>query len=116
MASDGSDTTTQQYRPDQSQYIPPLESWPPQASQTRGNDVNPHVNPYDYMPPPAPPRRPSVVAPWFVVALGLLIPLSALIAGIWAWTRTHSDSRYTAIAFAGFGVFALGVALRLSYL
>jgi hypothetical protein len=109
MTPDGSDTTTQQYDPNQSQYIPPLETWPPQDPATHGY----RTGAYDFQAPP-PPAQPSVTVPWIFVGLGLIIPLTALIAGIWGLTRSHSDNRYTAIAFGGFGVFALMIFLNVS--
>jgi hypothetical protein len=107
MAPNGSDATTQQYDPDQSQYVPPLETWPPQGPATHGY----RTGAYDFQAPPPPAREP-VVAQWIFVGLGLIVPLSALVVGLWALTRTHSDSRYTRIAFAGFGVFALTIWLN----
>jgi hypothetical protein len=106
VAPNGSDTPTHQYSPDQSQYVPPLESWPPQAPTSHGYAATA----YDYQAPAAP-ARPSVLLPWILVACGLIIPLVALIVALWAWTRSHSDSRYTAIMFGGFGVFALAIFL-----
>lgn len=108
MAPNGTDNTTQQFSPDQSQYIPPLETWPPQGPSAYSH----HMHADDIKPPPAP-ELPSVTLPWIFVALGLLIPLSALIVGIWSLTRTHSDNRYVTLAFAGFGVFALMIVLNL---
>lgn len=107
-APTGTDPNSPQYSPDQSQYVPALESWPPQC-------------PTGYLPAdsfhqqvPAPPQRDSVTLPWIFAGLGLLIPLSALTVGILALTRTHSDNRYVHIALAGFGVFALTMFLNAS--
>ena len=109
MGPDRTDTTPQPYRPDQSQYIPPLESWPPQGQAT----PNYVATAYDFQAPP-PPARPSVLLPWLLVGCGLIIPLVALIVGLWAWTRSHSDNRYTAVMFGGIGMFALVFLLNAS--
>ena len=110
MSPNSPETPTQKYGPDQSQYIPPLESWPPQAPAM--NQYQPHA--YDHHEIAAPPAQESVVVPWCFVGLGILIPLSALIVGIWALTRTHSDNRYVTLAFAGCGVFAVMMVVKLS--
>lgn len=128
MAQNGPDSSPPQYTPDQSQYIPPLESWPPQAPQTHGYQATqeygapqqysnqPFMQDYNQgYAPPAPPEQPSVTLPWIFVALGFFIPLSALIVGVWALTRTHSDSRYTWIAFAGFGMFVFSIFVGITY-
>ena len=84
-----------QYSADQSQYVPPLQSWPPSAPQAQpapGNVV---------------PQR-SVLAPWLFVALGLIIPISALITAVWAGFQARSgDRRYVWIAIVGFVLFVV---------
>jgi hypothetical protein len=90
MSFDGPEAPT--YTADQSQYVAPLQSWPPQASQA---------------PVHVAPRR-SIVLPWVFVALGVIIPLSALITGIWAMVQARGgDRRYVTIAVVGIAVFLL---------
>ena len=86
------DSPTTQYSADQSQYVPPLESWPPK-----------------YQPTVVYVERPrSVVGPWLFILLGLVIPISALITAIWAIPKARAgDSRYTVISVAGFTLFFL---------
>lgn len=80
----------QQYSPDQSQYVPPLESWPPK--------YQPSVIYVE--------RCRSIVLPWIFVVLGLIIPISALITAIWAVPKARDgDSRYTVISIVGFVLF-----------
>ena len=94
--------TTNQYSPDQSQYVPPLQSWPPQGQQV------PQFSPVPYTQAP----QHSVVLPWIFVAIGLVIPLSALIAGIWALTKVRErGSRYLAIGISGIGLFLVMLAI-----
>ncbi len=49
----------------------------------------------------------STVAAWVLVLLGLLIPLLALCAAIWATWMAREDSRFTAPAALGYGIVAL---------
>ena len=94
------------YTPDQSQYIPPLQSWPPQAPQAAHV---PQFSPVPYTEP-----QHSVVLPWIFVALGLVIPLSALIAGIWALTKVRErGGRYLAIGISGIGLFLVMLAIMI---
>jgi hypothetical protein len=85
---------------DQSQYVPPLQSWPPQAPGA---------------PVYAQPKR-SLVAPWLFVGLGLIIPLSALIAGIWGASKAKDDERCKAIAIVGIAVFLVMFAVNVAAL
>lgn len=110
---------SQQYTPDQSQYVPPLQSWPPQAPQAQ--------QPQQYQQWPQQfqhqaydhryvEERKSVVLPWIFVGLGIFIPLSALIAGIWALFQVRKrDARYLWIGIVGITVAVVMVALALQY-
>ncbi|MDQ3933759.1 MAG: hypothetical protein M3340_03915 [Actinomycetota bacterium] len=49
----------------------------------------------------------STVACWVCVLLGLIIPIFALCAGLWAVWMAREDSRFMAPAAVGFGIFAL---------
>jgi hypothetical protein len=118
---------TPKYGPNESQYIPPLETWPPQqpAQAQQGPAMagwqyhDPHgtSTAYGIQPTEVPVlpqiEKRSVVVPWIFVGLGLLIPLSALIVGIWAaiQARHEVDKRFHAVAAAGLGLFALQIFL-----
>ena len=49
----------------------------------------------------------STVACWLLVVIGLVIPLFALGAGLWALWMSRDDSRYLIPAAVGFGIFAM---------
>ena len=49
----------------------------------------------------------STVACWLCVLLGLILPIFALGAGLWAVWLARDDSRFTAPAVVGLGIFAL---------
>lgn len=117
---------TPKYGPNESQYIPPLETWPPQqpTQQAPGAPMatgwqyhDPHgtMSPYGMQPTDVPVlpqiEKRSVVVPWIFVALGLIIPLSALIVGIWAaiQARHEVDKRFHAVAAAGIGLFVFQI-------
>ena len=91
-----------QFTPDQSQYVPPLQSWPPQQA---------HVPQFSTVPASAEQKH-SVVLPWIFVALGLVLPLSALVVGIWACFKVRErGGRYLAIAVSGLGLFCVMLAI-----
>ena len=79
------------YSPNESQYVAPLQAWPPQELLTPMQD-----------------ERKPVILPWLFVALGIIMPLSAIITAIYAGSKTRDgDSRYFYIAVAGVIVFVV---------
>ena len=50
----------------------------------------------------------STVACWVLVLVGLIIPIMALGAGLWAAWMARDDSRFAAPATVGFGIVAFG--------
>jgi hypothetical protein len=49
----------------------------------------------------------STIPCWAFVLLGLLLPIFALLAALWALWMSREDSRFIAPAAVGFGIFAL---------
>jgi hypothetical protein len=123
MSMNGPETQGPQYGPNESQYIPPLETWPPQqpmqaqqtpmASGWQYHDPHGTLSPYGGQPTDVPVlpqiEKRSVVVPWIFVGIGVLIPLSALVVGIWAMiqARHEVDKRFHAIAAVAMGLFTL---------
>jgi hypothetical protein len=82
-----------------SQYVAPLQTLPPTAQQSTS-----YVEAGDGAKVP----RHSVVVPWIAVAMGLVVPLFALLTALWAVScAREGDMRHVPLALAGFAVFAL---------